>query len=726
MQTRVIPRRARHDLRCHRIAHRDPAAGVACTGRISGKGGGASPPTGTGTSGTGGSTTAGAAGSSMASGTGAAVTSGAGGSATGGTGVIGTGSGGSAPALDCSQPAPGPAPLRRLTRFEYSNTIRDLLGDATSPGDQLPPELKGNGFSNDATSLTTPRLLVDAYQSVAKDIAARATKDAATLLSTTKCDTTKRTEDACAQSFVTIWARARSDGRSMPRRAPRSSASTRRSVPQAPTPTPSPRSSRWCCSRRNSSTVPSSACRWRASRWPASPATRWRRASPTLLWGTMPDQMLLDAAKSGQLETKEQVQAQAMRMLDDPHAKDVSHFFHNTWLGINGLDGLQRDTTWFPTYTPELAALFRQETEQFVDYVVWKGKGDLATIFTAPFTFLNGTLSKFYGFGNVTDTSFQLVNTDGKQRAGMLTQASVLTATTPGTHNNPVVRGKFIYTQLLCGRCPIRRPRLMVKEPTPDPTRPCASCSWRTARTRRASLATRRSIQSASASRTTTASGSGKTPTTASPIDASGNIPDHDTAGAFNGAGRAGQEARGQPGRAELLRREVARRSLTAAARRRLTPATVPPCRPLFRRRTETSGSCCSRSRRPTHSSTARSRNKENSDDYVEEPNLAPDACCAARATSPSACRSSRRCCARAERTRPGPSRCGSSSSTRRAARCSTSGDRPAPRRTFTLERHDVAAQSVEGPAAVRRRTQPERHRKWASVIRTAVAWPAS
>src|SRR4051812_19366487 len=105
-------------------------ADVACTGRISGKGGGASPPTGTGTSGTGGSTTAGVAGNAMASGTGAAVTSGAGGSATGGTGVIGgTGSGGSAPALDCSQPAPGPAPLRRLTRFEYSNTIRDLLGD---------------------------------------------------------------------------------------------------------------------------------------------------------------------------------------------------------------------------------------------------------------------------------------------------------------------------------------------------------------------------------------------------------------------------------------------------------------------------------------------------------------------------------------------------------------------------------------------------------------------
>ena len=30
-------------------------------------------------------------------------------------------------------------PIRRLTRLEYNNTIRDLLGDATNPADALPP-----------------------------------------------------------------------------------------------------------------------------------------------------------------------------------------------------------------------------------------------------------------------------------------------------------------------------------------------------------------------------------------------------------------------------------------------------------------------------------------------------------------------------------------------------------------------------------------------------------
>ena len=46
-------------------------------------------------------------------------------------------------------------PLRRLTRIEYNNTVRDLLGDTTNPADVLPPEEEVAGFSNQAAALTT-------------------------------------------------------------------------------------------------------------------------------------------------------------------------------------------------------------------------------------------------------------------------------------------------------------------------------------------------------------------------------------------------------------------------------------------------------------------------------------------------------------------------------------------------------------------------------------------
>ncbi|HEY0715162.1 MAG TPA: DUF1587 domain-containing protein, partial [Polyangia bacterium] len=36
--------------------------------------------------------------------------------------------------------AAGPMPLRRLSRREYNNTVRDLLGDNTRPADGFPPD----------------------------------------------------------------------------------------------------------------------------------------------------------------------------------------------------------------------------------------------------------------------------------------------------------------------------------------------------------------------------------------------------------------------------------------------------------------------------------------------------------------------------------------------------------------------------------------------------------
>ena len=45
----------------------------------------------------------------------------------------------------------GPSPIRRLTRWEYDNTVRDLLGDTTRPSGRFPPT------SAAPASPTTPR-----------------------------------------------------------------------------------------------------------------------------------------------------------------------------------------------------------------------------------------------------------------------------------------------------------------------------------------------------------------------------------------------------------------------------------------------------------------------------------------------------------------------------------------------------------------------------------------
>jgi hypothetical protein len=60
-------------------------------------------------------------------------------------------------------------------------------------------------------------------------------------------------------------------------------------------------------------------------------------------------------------------------------------------------------------------------------------------------------LATFYGVPGVTGDAFQKVTLDPSRRAGLLTQASVLALTTPGSRTDPVVRGKWLYTKLLCG-----------------------------------------------------------------------------------------------------------------------------------------------------------------------------------------------------------------------------------------------------------------------------------
>jgi len=207
------------------------------------------------------------------------------------------------------------------------------------------------------------------------------------------------------------------------------------------------------------------------------------------LWGSMPDPALLGVAASNGLDSPDQIKAQAEQMLQDPRAHDLLHYFTNTLYGISGSDALVRDATAYPTYNNSLGPLFRRETETFIDEVVWKGAGDFATLWNAPYSFVNGPLATFYGDTGVTGEAFQKVPRDPARRLGLLTQASILAATTPGARNNPVKRGKFVYEQVLCGSVPSPPASLKVTLPPEDPTRttrerftahrqvePCKSC----------------------------------------------------------------------------------------------------------------------------------------------------------------------------------------------------------------------------------------------------------
>ncbi|HVR20940.1 MAG TPA: DUF1587 domain-containing protein, partial [Polyangiaceae bacterium] len=128
--------------------------------------------------------------------TGGASSGGGGGTSTGGTaGTSGTGTGGggsSGMPNDCANaPAadPGASYSRRLTRTEYNNTVRDLLGDTARPADEFPAEVltfNANtdyfGFDNDPSVQSVPELLADGYFAAADRLAVAATQNVAALV----------------------------------------------------------------------------------------------------------------------------------------------------------------------------------------------------------------------------------------------------------------------------------------------------------------------------------------------------------------------------------------------------------------------------------------------------------------------------------------------------------------------------------------------------------------
>src|SRR5436190_2079745 len=93
---------------------------------------------------------------------------------------------------------PGRAPLRRLTRVEYDNTVRDLLGDTSRPAQQFEPDTLADGFTNNADTQNVGTSLAQQYLTAAEALSVSATKNVPGLMG---CDPASA-GDACVRAFL--------------------------------------------------------------------------------------------------------------------------------------------------------------------------------------------------------------------------------------------------------------------------------------------------------------------------------------------------------------------------------------------------------------------------------------------------------------------------------------------------------------------------------------------
>lgn len=167
------------------------------------------------------------------------------------------------------------------------------------------------------------------------------------------------------------------------------------------------------------------------------------------LWAAPPDATLSQKADAGLLQNEAELDAQIARMLADPKAASLSQDFALQWLRINNLEGVNIDTTVFPTATREMKLDMLRET-QFVVREMLARDMPLKTVFNGNFTFLNQRLATHYGVAGTFSTEFVKVNLS-QERVGVISQGSVMMASSGSPiRTAPVNRGLWMMKTLLC------------------------------------------------------------------------------------------------------------------------------------------------------------------------------------------------------------------------------------------------------------------------------------
>lgn len=167
------------------------------------------------------------------------------------------------------------------------------------------------------------------------------------------------------------------------------------------------------------------------------------------LWDSLPDQELLTAAAAGKLGTRDDVEKQARRMLNDPRANAKLRDFFHAWLRIDHHPDIAKDTKRFPGFDAAVAADLRTSLDLFLEDVAWGETSDFRQLLLADQLFVNGRLARFYGVELPENAPFQKVALDPGRRAGVLTHPYLLASFAYNAESSPIHRGVFLVRGVL-------------------------------------------------------------------------------------------------------------------------------------------------------------------------------------------------------------------------------------------------------------------------------------
>lgn len=184
------------------------------------------------------------------------------------------------------------------------------------------------------------------------------------------------------------------------------------------------------------------------------------------LWGSTPDDELMEAAANGGLLDPAILRQQTERMLADPKAERFITDFARQWLGLRAINDTSPDGHLYPEYGEFLKLSSVWETEGFLRRMLKEDIG-VKDLVAADWTMANGTLAKHYGIPGVEGAGLRLAKLPaGSPFGGVWTQSSVMKVTANGTVTSPVKRGRWLAERLL--GTPIPPPPPGIKPVEPD------------------------------------------------------------------------------------------------------------------------------------------------------------------------------------------------------------------------------------------------------------------
>lgn len=363
--------------------------------------------------------------------------------------------------LDRRRPEPGRSVVRRLNRYEYNRTVRDLLGVELDAAGAVgvTDDVGGESFDNLAAALTVTDGLIEKHFAAADLILDTLYATAPKKGAKAKAEPTPFERVVVASPAADLPARdaARRVIEPLTRRA------YRRPVEPREVDRLLALFDRATASGADYPTAlrpvfkallvsPNFLLRVERDR-PGADAYRVSGHELAVrlsyfLWSTMPDAELFAAAERGELDTPAGVEKQAKRMLADPKAQALTESFAAQWLQLRKLPDARPSIEFFPTFTPQLRRAMHDEAARFFDGLRTEDRSVL-DLLDADYTYANADLARHYGISGVNGPELRKVKHTDPARGGVLGMGAVLAVTSHTSRTSPTLRGKYVLDVIL-------------------------------------------------------------------------------------------------------------------------------------------------------------------------------------------------------------------------------------------------------------------------------------